>query len=315
MKQNIHATIAVTGGAGYIGSRLVIRLLDAGYRVIVIDDLSNGNKSNVDVRAIFYQTDIRDKAIREIFQKEKPTYLFHLAASKSVNKSMDNPAEFHDINVTGSANVFAAAHNAGIKRVIFTSSAGVYGDMLNNLKQKETDKLNPSSIYAQTKLDAENELKSYINKGTECIVLRFANVYGPGGKTDSRGVVEIFTKQLLQNKPITLHGTGMQTRDFIYTDDLIFLCMLLMSVDYQNIKVSPVFNVSTGIAVSVRQILDTIARTLGVTPKIIHAKDIFVGQTNSCLDPQLAESILQWRSTTTLQEGIKNTIKSLQVIQ
>jgi UDP-glucose 4-epimerase len=306
-------TIVITGGAGYIGSRLTIKLMSLGHRVIIIDNLSGGTIANLPKDIVFYNADICSGAIYTIFEKEKPDMLFHMAASKSVNKSMENPKEFHDINVVGSANVFAQATKAGIKRIIFTSTAGVYGNTTENTKQKESDKPHPSSIYAETKLATEQDLLAYINKGTEGIILRFANVYGPGGTSDVQGVVELFAKTLLRNEPITIFGDGTQTRDFIYTDDLISLCEILVSCDYAKLKNNPIINVSTGESVSVLDILHAISNVLHRTPQISYKADAFIGQRDSLLDPTLANSVLGWSAKTSLSEGIQKTVSSFTI--
>lgn len=301
-------TIVITGGAGYIGSRLATTLINLGHRVVVIDNLSGGNKANLPKGIIFHKTDIRSEHIYAIFEKEQPEVLFHMAASKSVNKSMENPKEFQDINVAGSVNVFKAAAKAGIKRIVFTSTAGVYGNSNQRTKQTESDKLHPSSVYAETKLATEQELLRYIDSGTEGIILRFANVYGPGGTSDVQGVVELFAKTLLRNEPITIFGDGTQTRDFIYTDDLISFCELLVSSDYSKLKKNPIMNVSTGKSVSVLDMLHTIAKVLRITPKISYKKDAFIGQRDSLLDPTLAQNLLGWTAKTSLSDGIQKTI-------
>jgi UDP-glucose 4-epimerase len=306
-------TVIITGGAGYIGSRLANHLMHRGYRVVVIDNLSGSSKYNLDPRVIFYQKDIRDPQITEIFQKEKAFGLFHMAASKSARLSMEHPKEFEDVNVVGSHNVFVAATYAGIKRIIFTSTAGIYGDAINNIKQKETDQTHPSSLYAETKRITENELLTLARQGVEGIIMRFANVYGPGGTSDTKGVVEIFTRQIRENKPILIHGDGNQTRDFIYTDDLIDVCMLLLTCEYSIIKSSPIFNVSTGIAVSILDVLQSISRALGKSPSILYDAHAYIGQKESVLDPERALSILGWRARTPLDVGIKNTIASLKI--
>lgn len=300
----------ITGGAGYIGSRLARKLLKEKARVVIVDNLSGGLSANLPKGITFYNTDIRNKELFAIFQKEKPDVLFHMAASKSVNKSMENPKEFLSINVKGSANVFDAAEKANIKRIIFTSTAGVYGDSKRNTKQKESDRTNPSSVYAQTKLTTENDLLARRKRGIEAVVLRFANVYGPGGTSDIQGVIELFTKTLLARKPITIFGDGKQTRDFIYTDDLISLCVTLVSCDYTKLKANPILNVSTGDNISIREILRIISEKLHITPKVIYKPDAFIGQHDSQLDATLAKTTLAWSASTKLSEGIQKTIQS-----
>ena len=308
MSNPLHTTVAITGGCGYIGTQLVSRLISANHRVIVIDNLERENKTNIYSRAVFYNTDIRDINLHKIFQKEHPDCIFHLAASKSVTQSMETPKEFYDINVYGSSNVFSAAQRANVKRIIFPSTAGVYGNSVHLVPQRETDTTNPSSVYAQTKLVTENELLSLEKKGIEGIILRFANVYGQGGNEYAEGVIGLFIKSLLQDKGITLHGDGTQTRDFIYMDDLMELCLLIKQVQYDRIKALPIFNVSTGQTTSINMIITTISQALGIHPIIIHEPSAFIGQKSSILDSTRAKEILGWTAKTSLEDGIISTI-------
>jgi UDP-glucose 4-epimerase len=306
-------TIVITGGAGYIGSKLIDKLISGGMRVVVIDNLSYGSQKNINDKAVFYKLDIMSPEIFDILKTEKPDVIIHLAASKDVASSLKNPVEFTRINILGSVNVINCAYQLGIKKIIFTSTAGVYGNNLNGEKQKESQATNSSSPYAWTKLAIE-EYITYMNKncGMNGIILRFANVYGLGGISQYKSVVNIFVDKLINNQNIIIHGDGKQTRDFIYIDDLIDLCKLLIDSDPIIINESPIFNVSTGIEVSIMQLLETILRSVKTNPQIVFENTIFSGQKRSILDTEKTKKVLGWHSKTSLEDGIKKIIEHYQ---
>jgi UDP-glucose 4-epimerase len=305
--------ILITGGAGYIGSKLARKLLGMGYRVVIIDDLSFGNTENIPQEAIFYKEDICSPNIESIFRKENPDVIFHLAASKSVNDSVEKPMEFTKVNILGSVNVVNSAVKCSIKRLIFTSTAGVYGDTFYKNFQTEDQKENPSSPYAWTKLAIEDYLQ-YINsqESMECIILRFANVYGPGGTSSYKSAVNIFVEKILANESIVVHGSGNQTRDFIFIDDLVDLCSNLAGINLTHNKKSLIFNVSTGNEVTVNEILKKIISHTGKTVSVMYDKTIFSGQKRSLLNPDKTRDVLRWQAKVTLDEGVKKTIAALQ---
>lgn len=301
-------TVVVTGGAGYIGSGLVDALIAKGARVVVIDDLSSGKKENVNKEAMFYKVDIYSPKIFTILKMWRPDYIFHLAASKDVNKSINNPMEFAKINVLGSINIINSAHKLGIKKIIFTSTAGVYGNSTNGLKQKENDVLNPSSLYAWTKLSIEEYLIYMNRKGTENVILRFANVYGPGGNSPYKSVVNIFIEKLLKNQTITIHGNGSQTRDFVFIDESVDICQHVAEVDFAKIKENPIFNVSTGKEISVTNLLKLISGLAKIVPNISYEKGIFSGQARSILAAEKTKEVLGWSAKISLEKGLLKTL-------
>jgi UDP-glucose 4-epimerase len=304
----IHSnTIIVMGGAGYIGSRLVQLLIDHGYRVIVIDDLSSGRKTSLPKGALFVRMSILSSKLVRIVIKEQPICVFHLAASKSVVDSLRQPRLFHRINVLGSKNVVKAAFKAGVKRVIFTSTAGVYGNTMNNRLQKETDTPRPSSPYAETKLETEKYLLQMNKKGMENIILRFSNVYGPGGHSTIESVIHVFIRNLLRKSTIHIHGTGMQTRDYIYIDDLVDACVSCISYDLKLHKKTPIYNISTGKPATVRQVLAFAVTATKRKPTIIYNPKAYIGQQSSLLDPTKTSKDLQWKPTVSLSKGIHKT--------
>lgn len=301
----MNSKILITGGAGYIGSKLANKLTADGFEVVVIDDLSTGKRENISRTIKFYEMSILNKKLGAVLKKEKPDVIFHLAASKSVNDSLNNPVEFAQVNIMGSVNVISSAHKAGIKRVIFTSTAGVYGTAITDKKQNEKENLNPSSPYAWTKLSIEQYM-DYMTKayGMENIILRFANVYGSGAAMQ-KSVVDIFIKNALSENSIVIHGKGTQTRDFIFIDDLIDICGKLIHKKLPNNLHSFVFNISTGKEVSISDLVEKI-KTVSKKPlKIKYEPHVFIGQKRSVLDTSKAKKILDWEAKTSLDQGIR----------
>ncbi|HVT01508.1 MAG TPA: NAD-dependent epimerase/dehydratase family protein [Patescibacteria group bacterium] len=301
--------ILITGGAGYIGSRLADKLISEGFDVVVIDNLSSGKRENINKKAKLYEIDIKSQELHSIFKKEDPEIIFHLAASKDVNKSVVDPVSFADTNILGSLNVIDAAHKAQIKRIIFTSTAGIYGDSKDGMVQSEKDLPHPSSPYAWTKLAIEEYLL-YMNSSCsmENIILRFANVYGPGEAVQN-SVVNIFIKKLIEKEEVVIHGDGSQTRDFVYIDDLVKICSLLISIDFSRVSDNPVFNISTGREISVNDLLSLVSEKLNQSVSAKYERNTFIGQKSSILDTSKTKDLLDWKATTMLSDGIHKTIE------
>lgn len=304
-EQTPKQTIIITGGAGYIGSKLTDLLLSRGYRVVIIDDLSQGYRENVSADAVFVQMNILSPEVSNIIQNEKPISIFHLAASKSVTESVKNPKQFYTTNVIGSKNIIDAAYKNGVKRVIFTSTAGVYGDTMNGRLQQESDAPHPSSPYAETKLETERYLLDMNAKGMDNVIVRFANVYGPGGNASIESVVHVFIRSLMANQDVLVHGDGKQTRDYVFIDDLVEACALCIHAPSKT--PSPIYNVSTGKPASVLDVLSIISRIYKKTPKLSYMRDAFIGQQSSLLDPSKTKNDLHWESRVSLEEGIERT--------
>lgn len=303
-------TVIVTGGAGYIGTPLTHALIALGYRVVVIDDLSQGYATNVHKNAVLLPLNILSPELTAIFQKEKPVCVFHLAASKSVTESVKNPEQFYTTNVVGSKNVIDAAYESGIKRVIFTSTAGVYGDTKDGRLQKETDALHPSSPYAETKRETETYLLDLNARGMDNVIVRFANVYGPGGNASIESVIHVFIRKLMEDQNILIHGDGNQTRDYVYIADLVQACIACINAPKASKKSVPIYNVSTGKPASVLAVLSIIAGLLKKTPRVTYIPDAFIGQKSSLLDPAKTNQELGWTAKVSLEEGIKKTFAS-----
>ncbi len=265
----------VTGGAGFIGSHIVDALVEQGYDVIVLDDLSSGHKENLSEvwnKIEFIEGDIRD-AKTCLKAAEGCAGIFHEAALVSVPDSINRPRDNHDINITGTLNILEAARQQGVKRVVFASSAAVYGD--NPELPKREDMLpEPKSPYALAKLTGEYYLKVYAECfGLETVALRYFNVFGPRQDPSSMysGVISIFSERIKKGLPITVYGDGEQARDFVNVADVVQANLLAMgsqSLKTSNLKPQTgggfaIFNVATARQTSLLQLLSTLEELTG----------------------------------------------------
>jgi len=300
----------VTGGAGFIGSNLVDRLIEDGHDVVIIDDLSTGKKENVNPKASFSQMDI---SIRTA-----PPYLvnlmkgvdvvFHTAAKARVQPSIDDPISFNEVNVTGILNVLKACVDNGVKRFVYSSSSSVYGNV-EQLPTPEDHKLNPMSPYALQKLIGEQYCKLYSDVyELETVCLRYFNVYGDRMPLDGayRLVIPIFADQKLSGSPMTINGDGEQRRDFTYVGDVVDA----------NIKAGfnskipifkcegDVFNIGNGDNRSVNQIADMIG---GNTMNLLPVKE----PKETLADNEKAYRVLGWKPTMKIEDWMKIYKKDL----
>jgi len=303
-------TILVTGGAGFIGSHLVDRLVKEEYKVIIIDNLSTGTRKNLNPQTKFYKTDIKNKkALTEIFKKEKPRHIFHLAAQIDLRKSVNDPVEDAKINILGSLNLVqcflrSPNFNSRISKFIFSSTGGaIYGDT-EIIPTSENFLACPISPYGIAKLSFEHYLDYYQKIfGLDFVSLRYANVYGPrqNSKGES-GVVAIFCDRILsKNKPI-IYGNGRQTRDYVFVDDVVEANILSLQK-----KIKGVFNIGTGKETSVIQLFQKINKIFGGKIQKKHGPSKKGEQKRSCLDCRKAKKILGWQNKVELDEGLKKT--------
>jgi UDP-glucose 4-epimerase len=301
--------ILVTGGAGFIGSHLVDELLKLNHKVIVIDNLSSGKIENVNKRAKFYKIDIQSPKISEIFKKERPEIIFHLAAQVNIRESVKNPKKDARINILGSLNLLQCCKKFKVKKIIFASSGGAVYGQAKVIPTKETQKLLPQSPYGIAKMATEKYLEFFgKNYGLDWISLRLSNVYGPRQRGDQEtGVVAIFCKRLLKTKPIIIFGSGRQTRDFLYVKDAISAFVLVSRIDTRNFK-KRCFNIGTQKETSINKLLNLISKILNIKPKVKKEEkkegDVF----RSCLDITLAKKFFGWEPKYSLEKGLKETI-------
>ncbi len=297
----------VTGGAGFIGSTLVDRLLAEGHTVDVVDNLSAGSLSNLSEartagagKFTFHQLDVRSPDLVELMARRKPEVVFHLAAQVDVRVSVADPVLDADVNILGSLRALEGARAGGARKVVFASSGGtIYGDV-DHLPIKESQPQKPLSPYGVAKKAVGDYLYAYRElHGLEFTALALANVYGP--RQDMRGeagVVSIFAGRLLSGEPCLIFGDGKQTRDFVYVDDVVdafaragergsgLLC-----------------NIGTGVETSVNDLYAALARNAGVKQPPIYAPARPGELQRSALDPGRAAIHLGWKPWTTIDKG------------
>lgn len=292
--------VLVTGGAGFIGSHVVRRLLDDGAEVRVLDSFITGKQERVPKGAMVIEGDIRDKAVLEEAMKNV-THVVHLAAQVSVPASIENPAYTHEVNVIGTQNVLEAALRAGAKRFVYASSAAVYGDH-PELPKTEESPLQPKSPYATSKIANE---KYALAPGLSTIGLRFFNVYGPGQDADHlyASVIPRWIAAAKNDRVIELHGDGMQTRDFIHVHDVARAILLALKSAHIGIC-----NVASGIETSLRDVLQHIGEALD--KDILHermpsrAGDI----KRSVASIERARNVLGFEPRISLREGLRELL-------
>lgn len=298
--------VLVTGGAGFIGSQIADSLIESGYKVVIIDDLSTGKKAFVHPKAKFYHLDIRDSRLKSVFSEERPDVVCHQAAQVSVRKSVEDPINDANINIFGTLDLLKLALTTGVKRIIFSSTGGaIYGEQ-ECFPADEIHPTRPLSPYGITKLAAENYLYYYhAHYDIDYVVLRYANVYGPRQDPyGEAGVVAIFTEHMLSGKSPTINGDGEQTRDFIYVGDVV--AANLAALKFSG---SDIFNIGTGEETSINQLFQQIAELTEAKGEKINGPAKKGEQRRSVISPQKAINTLNWQPKTSLQEGLQKTIE------
>lgn len=302
---NRKTSVVVTGGAGFIGSHIVDRLVALGHRVTVVDNLSCGKRSNVNPKATLVPWDIRNPNLKRVFLRVKPTVVFHLAAQKNVSASIEDPQFDAEVNVMGSLNVIEQSRRIGVRKFVFSSTGGaLYGDGVK-LPTPEMVAPRPISPYGIAKFAIGQYLAFYTAQfGMKTVSLQYANVYGP--RQDPKGeagVVAIFGSRLLKGLSLRVNGTGTQTRDYIYVDDVVRANIAAMRQD-----VSGEINIGTGIETSVNVLAKVIMRQAGIHTKVIHREAVAGEVRRSALSWQKAKQELRWSPKVPLATGIRRTL-------
>ncbi len=299
----------VTGGAGFIGSTLVDRLLAEGHEVDVIDDFSTGSLSNLaDARGsagrslTIHHLDITAPAVVELMARRKPQLVFHLAAQADVRVSVARPAFDAEVNIVGSLHVLEGARQAESERVVFAASGGtLYGDPSPDmLPLRESHPHQPLTPYGVSKKSVLDYLVAYRElHAVEFAALALANVYGPRQNPHGEaGVVAIFAERLLKGEPVTVFGDGEQTRDFVYVDDVVDAFVRAATRGG-----GLICNIGTGRETSVNELLATMKEQAAVEVKVVHAPLRTGEVVRSSLDIDRASIQLGWRPWTELADG------------
>ncbi|MBT9133062.1 NAD-dependent epimerase/dehydratase family protein [candidate division NPL-UPA2 bacterium Unc8] len=301
-------TLLVTGGAGFIGSRVAASFANEGYRVVIVDDLSTGKRENIPRGIKFYHLDICNNVeLEKVFSKEKPQYVSHHAAQINVRRSVSDPCFDAQINILGMINVLENCRRHNARRIVFASSGGVLYGEGEDLPFDEKSPLQPFSPYGASKCSGEHYLHCYAQLyDLEFISLRYSNVYGPGqDPSGEAGVIAIFILTMLKGTLPTIFGDGEQLRDYVYIDDIVMANKLALKKGGRS-----AFNIGTGRPTSVNELFRMIAREIGFPNKPIYAPCRQGEILKNCLDIARAEVLLDWKPTIQLEEGIKKTIAS-----
>jgi len=295
----------VTGGAGFIGSNLVDKLIEQGHSVAIIDNLSTGKERNLNPKAEFHKMDICDfDQIKPIFQGVD--CVFHLAAIPRVPLSIEDPVGTSKVNILGTINVFKAAIDSGVKRVVFASSSSVYGDQ-DRLPLEEKMTPNPLSPYGLQKLVGEQVAKMFLNLyGIKIVCLRYFNVYGPRIDFDSDYslVLGKFMRLKSQNKPLTIFGDGEQTRGFCFVGDVVDANIKASQSD--KIKGGEAINIGQEVSHSVKALAEMVGGEIQYLPP--RAGD----PKHTQADTTLARELLGWKPTVDFKDGVEITKKWFQ---
>lgn len=295
--------MVVTGGAGFIGSHLVNGLVSIGYEVHVIDNLTTGDPGRLHSEAILHVADVNSEQTTAYISVLRPDVVFHLAAQADVQRSIIEPGQDADANVMGTLNILEACRKAGVRKIVFASTSGVYGN-LEKTQLTEEDEVNPISFYALSKLTGEWYIRLYEHYfGLQYTILRYGNVYGPGQTAKGEGgVVAVFGDRLRQEAPFNVFGDGQQTRDFIYVKDVVEAN--IASIKRGN---GAILHVSTGTGHTVNTLIDLIGKMHPDPIEVQYLPAKSGDIVRSCLCNARARETLHWAPLFSLEQGLEET--------
>jgi UDP-glucose 4-epimerase len=303
-------SVVVTGGAGFIGTNIVERLLQERYRVTIIDDLSTGRLENIqplldDENLTFIECSIMDEdRLTEIFKDHQ--YVIHQAALPSMQRSVENPIDTNKVNVSGTLRVLNSAKEASIQKVVMASSSSVYGDT-PTLPKIETMVPNPKSPYAVTKLTGEQYCRIFTELyDLKTVCLRYFNVFGPhqNPKSDYAAVIPKFIHSILNDRPLTIFGDGTQTRDFTYVQNVVDANILAMNSDATGI-----FNIACGERISLIDLANTLMSLANKNVDIIYTDPRIGDIEHSHADITLAKEKIGYEPVLSAHHGLMETLK------
>jgi UDP-glucose 4-epimerase len=298
--------ILVTGGAGFIGSHVVDAFLGAGHAVSVVDNLATGNPAWLAGKPVtLHAVDLRSARLPDVFERERPEVVAHLAAQASVGRSVADPGFDASVNLGGGLNLLECCRRAGVTRVIYSSSGGAaYGDT-EVIPTPEHHPSLPSSPYGVSKVAMEQYTFALgALHGWTAVSLRYANVYGPRqNPAGEAGVIAIFCTRLLGGEPCLVNGDGKQTRDYTYVADVAAANLAAL----ERPRVTGAFNIGTGVETTVNELHERLTRAAGLESAPVHAPARPGEQRRSCLDAARAARDLGWRPAVSLDDGLTLT--------
>jgi UDP-glucose 4-epimerase len=300
--------VLVTGGAGFIGSNIVDKLVTRGDQVVIVDNISSGKEENVNTRARMYRVDITSPELLGVFEKEKPDAVIHQAAQIHVNTSVEDPLYDAHVNIMGTINLLEACRKTGVKKVVYASSAAVYGNP-EYLPIDEKHPVCPLSGYGVSKYTVEHYLHVYHHLyGLKYTILRYANVYGL--RQDPRGeggVISILVDKYLNRQPFTIFGDGEQTRDYIYVEDVARANLAALERGD-----GEVLNIGTGVSTSLNDVVKLFDRIAGYKNNVEYGPERPGDIKFSYFDNTKACQTLAWEPKITLAEGLRKTYEYYQ---
>jgi len=312
--KNLHKKALVTGGAGFVGSHLVDRLIKEGYGVAVIDNLSSGRKENLKPEYFkgknpdisFYNVDICSPKISEIFRKEKPNFVFHFAAHIEARESVRDPIFDARVNILGSLNILENCRKFKVKKIMFSSSGGEIYGAAKKIPTPENYPPCPLSPYGAGKLAVEKYLDTYYHLfNLPYVALRFGNIYGPRQNPNGEaGVIAIFTNKMLKNEQSFIHGDGKQSKDYIFIEDATEATFLGFKR-----KFTGIVNIGTAKETSVLDIFNKIKTLTHSEIKGKHVPLPPCSFKRGCLSIKKAKRELNWQPKYNLEKGLKKTVE------
>ena len=297
--------ILITGGAGFIGSNVVDALIKKRYKVVVVDNLTGGNKNNINSKAIFYKRNINDN-INYVFEVEKPDIVIHMAAQVQLRKSIIDPVGDAYNNIIGTINVLEACRKNGVKKIIYTSTGGARVGEPEYLPVDEKHALNPCSPYGLSKHSAEHYIWAY-NKlyGLDYLIFCFGNAYGQRDDPNTKRLIPLVIDKMEKNEDVIIFGDGYQTRDFIYVKDIVSL----IANNIDSCPKNKLFHIAGGKQTSINKVVNIIQQLTSSKSKIIHKAKVAGEVRDIVLNTSLVKRQLKWKPEYSIEDGIYETIK------
>ena len=300
--------VLVTGGAGFIGSHVVDALVARGHQVAAVDNLSTGKRTNLSTEVSLVEVNLRSDDLEAVFQRVRPQAVFHLAAQASVPNSVADPAADADINVLGTINLLERCRDAGVRRVVYSSTGGaLYGEP-EQIPCTEEHPVHPLSPYGVSKYVGEKYVEMYGRLyGLEYTILRYANVYGPRQDPfGEAGVVAIFGQRMMNGEDVIVFGDGTQERDFVYVEDVARANLLALERGS-----GQALNIGCGVGTSVNELVASLRESTGYEKEPTYTEPRAGDVYRIALDASRARQELGWEPMVSLEEGLRRTVASI----